>query len=164
MLTGQRLSTAPGRGQPPRGMARDCTFGSPESPPASLSILPPTWRPHGIRALISDLLWLEEPREIISAMSDRSAAVYIIQVLAADDVDPQVHGNTRLIDSETDAARELVLDATAIAAYRDRLRRHQEAWRAAAREAGAVFVTLTAEDLCRNWDFGPLVQAGVLAV
>ena len=65
----------------------------------------------------------------------------------------------RLVDRETDQIEELFIDAAA-RRYRANLRRHQENWRRAARQVGAVFVPLVAEEFCRTWDFSPLVEAG----
>ena len=67
--------------------------------------LPPAWRPRGIRVLISDLLWLGDPLELLTGLSDRAAAVYVIQVLAAADVRRPQRGNVRLVDSETEQRR-----------------------------------------------------------
>ena len=63
-------------------------FDSHEGPPESFRPLPPRWRPRGIRVILSDLLWLDDPLELLTAASDRAAAVHVIQVLAADDAEP----------------------------------------------------------------------------
>jgi hypothetical protein len=44
------------------------------------------------------------------------------------------------------------------------LQRHRENWNRAARQAGAVFVPLVAEEFCRSLDLSPFVEAGVLTV
>jgi uncharacterized protein (DUF58 family) len=133
-----------------------------QNPAESLRGLAPSWRPHGIRVLVSDLLWLGDPLEMLTPLSDRAAAVYVLQVLAADDVDPPHRGNLRLVDSEADVFEEVYLDATAHARYRANLQRHGEHWRRAARQVGATFLPLVADELARNWDFAPLVEAGIL--
>jgi uncharacterized protein (DUF58 family) len=140
------------------------SFDAPQSPPEAFRTLPPPWRPHGIRALVSDLLWLGEPLELLSAMSGGAAAVYVIEVLAAADVNPEHQGNVRLVDSEDDLVEEVFLDATALARYRDNIQRHRDAWRRAARQVGALLVPMVAEEVCSGWDFSPLVEAGILTV
>lgn len=140
------------------------SFDSTESPPEAFRTLPPTWRPQGIRMIISDLLWLGDPLELLLGLSDRAAAVYVLQVLAKEDIEPSMHGNARLVDSEDGQNEEIYLDATALARYRTNMQRHRENWRLAARQVGAVFVSLVAERLCENWDFSPLVEAEILAV
>ncbi len=135
-----------------------------DSPADSFRTLPPAWRPHGMRALVSDLLWLGNPLEVLSALGHRAATVCVIEVLAAADLDPPHQGNVRLVDSEDGTVQETFLDASALARYRANLRRHREAWRRAARQAGAVMVSLVAEELCNDWDLSPLVEGGVLDV
>lgn len=162
-LTGRGCAPLPHGGEPPlhwQGLA----FTSAESPPESFRVLPPKWRPHGIRAVISDLLWLGDPLELLMGLGNQATAVYVLQVLARDDVNPTRRGNFRLVDSETGGVEELFIDAAAQARYRNNLQRHRDHWHQAARQVGAVFVPLVAEDLCRNWDFSALIEAGVLTV
>ena len=135
-----------------------------DSPADSLRTLPPVWRPHGIRALVSDLLWLGDPLELLAALGQRAAAVYVVEVLAAADLDPPHQGNVRLVDSENGTVQETFLDASAMARYRANLRRHRDAWRRATRQVGAVMVSIVAEELCAGWDLAPLVEGGVLDV
>jgi uncharacterized protein (DUF58 family) len=142
----------------------DWSMDAVESPAESFRSLPPAWRRWGMRVIVSDLLWLGDPLELLLAMAQRAAAVYVIQVLAADDLTPPQQGNHRLIDSETGAAEELFLDAAAVARYCGNLQRHCDAWRQAARQTGAVLVPLVAEELCRTWDLSPLVEAGMLTL
>lgn len=139
-------------------------FDSPEGPPESFRTLPPAWRPRGMRVLLSDLLWLGDPLELLTPLSDRAAAVYVIQLLAAADANPRRQGNVRLVDSETGGVEEVFLDAAALGRYRNNLQRHRENWRRAARQVGAVMVPLVAEELCAGWDFSPLIEAGILTV
>lgn len=140
------------------------SFNSQQSPAESFRALPPAWRPRTIRVLISDLLWLGDPLEILSPLADRSAAALVIQLLAADDVDSTGLGNQRLHDCESGQTREMFIDAAGQERFRQNLARHQENWQRAARKVGATLVPLIAEDVCRNWDLAPLVRAEALAV
>ena len=148
----------------PRSQLPAFPLDAAESPAESFRALPPAWRAWGMRVIVSDLLWLGDPLELLLAMAQSAAAVYVIQVLAADDLTPPQQGNHRLIDSETGAAEELFLDTAAVARYRGNLQRHCDAWRQAARQTGAVLVPLVAEELCRTWDLSPLVEAGMLTL
>ncbi|MBN1395836.1 MAG: DUF58 domain-containing protein [Pirellulales bacterium] len=162
-LTGRGCQPIVGGGESP-SLWQGLKFDSPEAPPDSFRALPPAWRPRGIRVLISDLLWLDDPLLLLSALGDRAAAVHVIQVLAADDDAPPHRGNVRLVDSESDEVEEVFLDAAALARYRAKLQNHRENWRRAARQAGAAFVPLAAEVLCGAWDLSPLVEAGILTL
>ncbi len=162
-LTGRGCQPVVGGGGQPT-LWGGLSFDSGESPPDSLRALPPPWRTRGIRAIISDLLWLGDPMELLLALSDRASAVYVLQVLADEDVNPPHRGNVRLVDSEDGGSEETFLDATARTRYQANLQRHVESWRRAARGVGAIFVSLVAEQLCADWDFSPLVEAGILTV
>lgn len=111
----------------------------------SFERLPPTWRPRALRLLVSDLLWREEPRSVVSRLAQGAAAVVVIQVLSDDDAEPRAGGFERLVDAETGETRELLLDAAAVRRYAAALEEHQSAWREACREVGAVMATLRAE-------------------
>jgi uncharacterized protein (DUF58 family) len=140
------------------------TFDSAQTPLDALRSLPPPWRPHAVRALLSDLLWLGDPLELLGSISGGAAAVYVIEILAALDLAPKHVGNLRLVDSENESIEEVFLDPSALARYRVNIERHRDAWRRAARQVGAVLVSLVAEDICGTWDFSPLVEAGILGV
>lgn len=162
-LTGRGCRPIAGGAEHPT-LWQGMTFDSQESPPESFRTLPPAWRPHGIRVILSDLLWLGDPLELLTPLCDRAAAVYVVQVLAADDLAPPHRGNVRLVDSESDVIEEVFLDATAMARYRNNLQRHRENWRLAARQVGAVLVPVVAEEISAGWDLSPLVEAGILTV
>ncbi len=138
------------------------TFDAAADPGEAYLALPPRLAPLGMRFLVSDLLWPSEPSTLLARLADTATSVTVIQLLAEDDVRPPHQGNIRLTDCETSDTREVFIDATAAARYRDRLARHQQHWHRAARQAGAVLVTLVAERIVRDWDLEPLMAAGVL--
>lgn len=153
----------------PRGEGRvegwaDVPFDGAQPLDAALHRRPPRWRARGVRVLLSDLLFMGEPRATLTAMARGSSAVHVVQLLADADAQPPQRGNVRLVDSEGGAARELFIDAAAQRRYQRRLERHQAHWRAAARSLGATMTTLLAEPLVEHWNLGPLVESGVLSV
>jgi uncharacterized protein (DUF58 family) len=135
-----------------------------ESPVAAVGGVAARWRPRGVRVLLSDLLWDADPAPVVRQLADRAASAVVLQVLAADDADPPPGGHLRLIDSETDAVREVRVDTAMAARYRANLRRLQGDWHDACRGAGVVFETVVAEDVLKDWRLDPLVAAGVLQV
>ncbi|NLX04694.1 MAG: DUF58 domain-containing protein [Phycisphaerae bacterium] len=139
-------------------------FDSRTTPAEAVLRSPPAFRPHGVRILISDLLWMGEPIVALSRLAERAAATFVIQLLARDDVDPPERGNIRLVDSETNEIQEIFLDASAQQRYRDNLARHQDHWQRAAVQAGGRMLTLVAEDLVEDWDLGPLAAAQIVKV
>ncbi|MEM7680790.1 MAG: DUF58 domain-containing protein [Planctomycetota bacterium] len=119
-------------------------------------------RPRGVRVLISDLLSPDDPWPIVTRLAEKAASVHVIQLLAKQDVDPAWHGDLRLFDSESGAAQELRLDATAVARYRQQLDRLREQWRSACARAGVRLTELIAEEFTAEWDLSELLKAGVL--
>lgn len=122
-------------------------FSGKRSVEESFAIMPPRFRRLGIRILISDLLWVGNPVNTVRRLSDGAAAVYVIQLLAREDVEPPEHGNIHLLDSESGESIEMFVDAMVEQNYRDALRTHQESWHDACRRAGARFIPIVADDL-----------------
>lgn len=139
-------------------------FESRDSPVPALTSAAARWRPRGVRVLLSDLLWNADPGHAVRLLADRASSAVVLQVLAASDVNLPADGYLRLLDSETDEVREVRIDARAAARYRENLTRLQGHWHDACRAAGAVFATVIAEDVLRDWRLDALVAAGVLEV
>ncbi len=125
---------------------------------------PPKFRRQGMRALISDLLWMTEPLIALQALAQSAASVVIVQLLAETDANPPERGRVRLVDSETDEQREIFIDDAAIRRYRDALERHRQNWHRACRQVGATMVSLVAEEVAADWNLEALVKAEVLKV
>jgi hypothetical protein len=124
----------------------------------------PAWRPRGVRVLLSDLLWLGEPRLALRSLTEGASAAAVIQLLAESDVQPPEEGMLRLIDAETEQTREIYVDAAIARRYREGLIRHQQNWHEACRASGAIFTTLIAETLLREWKLDELIAAEFLRV
>lgn len=124
----------------------------------------PPWRGRTLRVLISDLLWPEEPTMLLRRLGERAAGLVVVQMLAAEDVQPPETGHLRLIDSETGQWRELVVDASMRQRYLENLHAHQARWAEATRAVGAVMHRMVAESLLEAWDLRPLVESQVLRV
>lgn len=117
---------------------------------------------NSIRVLISDLMWDVEPREALRPLAAGAARLVVIQLLATEDQEPVVSGHTRLIDRETGAVMELVLDTLAVQRYSETLARHRAQWQEACRAMGALLVPLTAEAFLKTWRIAELEAAGLL--
>ena len=114
--------------------------------------------------LLSDLLWLGDPLGAMTRLAQGASAAVVVQVLARADVEPPQRGNVRLIDSETGEPMELFVDAAAERRYRDALARHQENWRRAATQLGAVLTTIVDEPFLDGWQLDDLLAADILKV
>jgi uncharacterized protein (DUF58 family) len=125
-------------------------FATRRTPEQSFEILPPRFRRLGVRVLVSDLLWPGEPIQLLRRLRDGAAALFVIQLLAREDVTPPEHGNLRVVDSETGAESEIYIDSAVAAQYTDNLARLQQSWADACRQCGAQMTTLVAEDLATS--------------
>jgi len=139
-------------------------FATTHSPDRLLQHSPPAWRPHGVRVVISDLLWDCDPRPLLSRLADRAASLTIIQLLSAWEENPTPQGASRLEDAETGEVIDLVVNPAACDSYRAALQRHRESWLNACRACGATFVTVTAEDFFRSERLSALENCGLLEV
>lgn len=153
----------------PNGSARPAAWLPPEftfagNPAQSLSRALPRWRRQGVRILLSDLLWPDEPAHLLQPLTREAAHVIVIQLLAAQDAEPTARGRLRLIDAESGEPREIFVDDAALARYRAALARHQQHWRQACRQSGATFIELIAETVVNDWNLTPLVAADILKV
>ncbi len=128
----------------------------------SLERLPPRWKRDGIRCVISDLLFQGDPTTFLRRVSQGATLVIVVQVLARADVNPPERGNFRMTDSETGEIREIAIDAASVKRYRENLSRWRDEWQRAARQAGARFVPLVAEDVVDGWRLDELVRADVV--
>jgi uncharacterized protein (DUF58 family) len=153
----------------PNGHAAPALWGEFElshrgSPAALLARGTPAWRPRGVRVLISDLLWVGEPLLALRSFTEGASAAVVIQLLAEADVHPPEDSPLRLIDAETEQMREIYVDAIRARRYREALARHQQNWHQACRASGAIFSTIVAETLLRDWKLDELIAAEFLRV
>jgi len=122
-------------------------MNSRRTPEQSFEILPPKLRRLGVRVLISDLLWPGEPAQLLRRLREGAAALFVVQLLARDDITPPEHGNLRVVDSETGEENEIYIDSSVARQYSDNLAQLQQSWSDACRQCGAHMTTLIAEDL-----------------
>lgn len=140
------------------------SFTGDGDPLKSFATSPPSWRPQSTRILISDLLWMGDPRQLLHAFTDRCSHVIVLQVLSEKDMEPPKEGAVQLVDSETGEAQNVVIDAMVQQRYRESFSRHQQHWLSAARQVGAAFVTVVAEKVVSNWQLDELVAAEILHI
>lgn len=97
------------------------------------------------RILISDGLVAAGGRPVVERLGAGAGRISLVQVLTREELEPQPTGAVQLRDVEG-GVRDLVLDAAACQAYRDRLARHQAGWLAALHGRGAGLVTCVVEE------------------
>ncbi len=130
----------------------------------SFVMLPPPWRPHGIRILISDLLWSGDPTGTLRHLAAGAATLVVVQLLGRADSEPPAHGNVTVVDVETGERRELFVDAVMRQSYIEGLNRHKQSWREACRRSGARLVSVEAEEVITTWDMRSLLADRILEI
>jgi uncharacterized protein (DUF58 family) len=79
-------------------------------------------RQSGLAVVISDLLDPSGYENGIRALLERRFDVHVVHMLSPEEMNPELAGDLRLVDSETGEMRELSMDGDAVRAYRERLR------------------------------------------
>jgi len=101
-------------------LADELTFEGPTGAP-----MPPVvpLRPGGVRVLLTDGLWPEDPAPGLLRLMAGAARFFCVQLLDPWELEPQAEGAMTLVDCESGLRAEVQLDARAVAAYRERLQR-----------------------------------------
>jgi Uncharacterized conserved protein (some members contain a von Willebrand factor type A (vWA) domain) len=105
-------------------------------PLASPGALPP--RP-GVSWLLTDGLYASGIEETLTAFAAARQHLVFMHVLGPDEWHPQLRGELRLIDAETEAAKEVAIHENALKAYGEALREHIAAIRRRCAELGFVY-------------------------
>jgi len=75
----------------------------------------------GIVVLISDLLDKQGYRDALGCLSARQMDVYVIQILSSEEIEPELTGDVKLVDSEDADTAEISAGAALLARYRRNL-------------------------------------------
>ena len=101
--------------------------------------------PGAQRVLVSDGLCVGGGAGVVRRLGAGAGQVCLLQILTPEELSPAAIGAARLEDREGGHA-DLVLDAATVTAYRARLQRHQDEWRAALAGRGAGMVGLRSDE------------------
>ncbi|MFN8530640.1 MAG: DUF58 domain-containing protein [Anaerolineae bacterium] len=97
----------------------------------------------GLCLIVSDLFSPTGYVDGLNTLLGKGFEVALIQVLSPDEVEPQITGDLRLIDSETGAAQEVSIDGGLRDLYMRRVREWQESIRAECAKRGVHYVPVT---------------------
>ncbi|MBR0457982.1 MAG: DUF58 domain-containing protein [Victivallales bacterium] len=134
---------------------------SPQSPLHTIQSFHGTWRPRGLRILLSDLLWPGSPTDFLTRFSQGARQTFLICLDCMEPVS-DTEATTILVDAETGESREVRLDPSAVARQRQRLASHLATWHDAAVRAGLHFLRLDAMEVLHHWPIQELARAGLL--
>lgn len=115
-----------------------------------------------VRVVISDFLFQGDPEQLVRRLAGDASTLWMIQVLTEWESAPTPLGGRRLVDVESSASSDLLLDRKTVAAYTDRLRRLQEEYARQCRRAHAVWTTVIADRGLAGICSDELCAAGIL--
>ena len=138
-----------------REALRAAAFDGHDDLAAALGRMPPL-RPCGLRVVVSDFLFEADLAGLFARLARGAAALFLVQVLDAEDLEPTGGEGARLVDAESGAALEELLTEEVLAAYARRFEAHQQGLRAAAARARASLLTAPAPQSLRSLVSGPL--------
>jgi uncharacterized protein (DUF58 family) len=98
----------------------------------------------GFIALISDGLD-PDAADQIRVLGGRGFEVNLLQILAPEEIDPDLEGDLRLLDAESGAAVELTANRDALRVYAENLTKHNAALEAACRRFGGRYERVRAD-------------------
>jgi uncharacterized protein (DUF58 family) len=118
--------------------------------------------PPGPAVVVSDFLTESGPDLGLGALRETGHDLALVQVLAPEELQPDLQGDVRLVDAETAAVVDISAGAAAIQAYHEALTTHTDGLLATAAAYGAPFVQVNAADPAVELVLGPLRHAGIV--
>jgi uncharacterized protein (DUF58 family) len=118
--------------------------------------------PAGVAVIVSDFLTDTGPGAALAALRQTGHDVAMVQVLAPQELRPDLEGDLRLVDVETASAVDITANSAALGAYRDALTAHSDGLRVTAAAYGAPFVQLDSGRPVIDLVLGPLRQVGIV--
>jgi uncharacterized protein (DUF58 family) len=116
----------------------------------------------GVLVLISDLLDPNADR-VVRELAGTSAEFIVLHVLSPDELDPQIAGDVRLVDSETGDGVDATVDLATIDSYKARLAAWQATFADIAAKRRASYVPLSSDVPIADLVFAELRRRRVMA-
>ena len=118
--------------------------------------------PRGMTVLVSDFLDPEGPAAVLRCLQRPSLELNLIQVLAPEELDPQLDGDLVLEDLETSTRVEVSTSLELLTAYRRRARAFVALWADDARRRGAAFASFRSDEALETVCLSGLLREGIL--
>lgn len=134
---------------------------SPGAPAAALGAYAAATRQPGALLLLSDLMddgW----RPALNRLAGRGFEVSLLHILSPDELRPELDGDFRLIDSETDDGVELSANFDTLERYKQTLADWQSSWRSFCAARSMHYLPIETSQTLEELLFARLPQQGVL--
>ncbi len=116
----------------------------------------------GLTILITDMFSPNGYRDGLNAMQGRGHEVTILHLLAPDEIEPELAGDVRLIDSETRQPQDVTIDGAMRDLYSRRLREWREDMAATCLSRNAHYVSVDTSTAWESVILYALRRAGVV--
>lgn len=117
-------------------------------------------RGRGIVILLSDLLTFGDLTRSFNLMFSSGLEIFAIQILAPEEIDPDVTGNTRFIDSETDQKLDVTAASDLLLLYEEHLTAYQHDIETLCSQRSGRFLSLSSATSLRDMLFDQLMRKG----
>ncbi len=115
-----------------------------------------------IRVLISDFLFVHTAESLIKNLAEGASALWLIQILTAEEAEPALAGGVRLTDVESQQFQDIIMNERNTSDYMKRLGNLQTGLARAARRAAARFITILAENTLEQVCRENLLPSGII--
>lgn len=117
----------------------------------------------GLSIVLSDLLTDSDWRSGLLALQRGGSEVSVVQVLAREELEPDVRGDWKLVDAESGAEVEVTISPRVIRRYQEELTAHVEAIKVFCRRHGMAFLQVPTHISITDAVIGSLRTVGILA-
>lgn len=116
----------------------------------------------GISVILSDFLTGSDAGPALAALRGSRQQVALLQVLAPQELEPEVTGDVALTDVETDASIDVTVTPALISAYKEALAEHTDRLQALARAHQALYLQVRSDTPVDDLVLGTLRRVGLL--
>ncbi len=122
----------------------------------------PFSRRPGVSLIISDLLSPHDFKEGLKYLQYLKQEVILLQILAPDELSPVLHGDWRLLDSESKEIREISINTALLKAYEKKIREFTAETREFCHRRGMAFIQICSDELLEDIILRSMPRAGIL--